>query len=264
MVPLVPEGDAVWRAATRLRDALAGTVLTRCDLRTPAYATVDLSGETVREVVSRGKHLLIRIGSTTLHSHLAMDGAWDIYRHGQRWRRPQHQARAILTTANWQAVGFSLGVLDVVPTAHEDSFVGHLGPDLLGEDWDPGRAVANLMTDPQRPVGLALLDQRNLAGIGNIYRSELCFVRGMDPRRPVESVDDLERLVRTASKMLRANLRHAAIVTTGNTRRGEQTWVYGRASEPCRRCGTTVVRAHLGDDAGTERSIYLCPSCQPR
>ena len=253
----------MWRTAEHLRAAFADTVLTGCDLRTPTYATVDLSGDTVREIVSRGKHLLMRIGSTTLHTHLAMEGAWHLHRHGQRWRRPGHQARAVLTNQDWQAVGFSLGRLDVVPTAHEHSLVGHLGPDLLGDDWDPDLAVTNVLTDPDRPLGLALLDQRNLAGIGNIYRSELCFVRGVDPRCSVGQVDDLDRLVRTASKMLRVNLRQAAIVTTGNTRRGEQTWVYGRAGEPCRRCGTTILRAELGDQPGSERSIYLCPACQP-
>lgn len=259
----MPEGDAVWRTAARLHDALAGAVLTHCDLRTPALATVDLSGEMVDGVVSRGKHLLMRIGDTTLHSHLKMEGGWHVHRPGSRWRRPSHQARAVLGNADWQAVGFSLGALDVVATEHEDSLVGHLGPDLLGPDWDPHRAVANLLADPTRPVGLGLIDQRNLAGIGNIYRSELCFVRGVDPRRNVELAGDLDQLVRTAAKMLRANLRQAAIVTTGNTRRGEQTWVYGRVGEPCRRCGTTVVRAHLGEVAGENRSIYLCPSCQP-
>ncbi|UYM04535.1 DNA-formamidopyrimidine glycosylase family protein [Solicola gregarius] len=258
----MPEGDAVWRTAKRLNDAFADTALTECDLRVPRYATLDLSGETVSEVVSRGKHLLMRIGINTLHSHLKMEGAWQIYARGSRWRRPWHQARAVLSNERWQAVGFSLGALDVVPIEQERSLVGHLGPDLLGADWDPDRAVTNLRADPGRAIGLALLDQTNLAGIGNIYRSEVCFVRGVDPRRATGAVADLGRLVEVASTMLRANLDHAAIVTTGNLRRGQQTWAYGRAGEPCRRCRTTIVRDYLGDGPDTERSIYVCPSCQ--
>lgn len=260
----MPEGDAVWRAARQLQDALAGRVLTDSDFRVPAYATLDLTGHTVDEVVSRGKHLLVRIGDTSVHSHLRMEGAWHVYRPGERWRRPAHQARIVLDNDVRQAVGFSLGALDVVQRGHEDDLVGHLGPDLLGSDWNAELAVERLASDPTRPLGLALLDQRNLAGIGNIYRSEVCYVRGLDPRRPVADVCDLGRLVEVARRMLYANRDHAAIVTTGNTRRGEQTWVYGRAGEPCRRCATTVERHHLGDGVDDlERSVYLCPVCQP-
>lgn len=260
----MPEGDAVWRTARQLHDALAGWVLTGSDFRVPTYATLDLSGLSVDEVVSRGKHLLVRIGATTVHSHLKMEGVWQVYRPGERWRRPAHQARIVLSTDTRQAVGFSLGALDVVPRDRESDLVGHLGPDLLGSDWNAERAVSALGSDPERPLGLALLDQRNLAGIGNIYRSEVCFVRGLDPRRPVAGVRDLGRLVEVARRMLYANREHAAIVTTGNLRRGEQTWVYGRAGEPCRRCGTTIERHYLGDgDSDLERSIYLCPTCQP-
>ncbi|MGH3358824.1 MAG: DNA-formamidopyrimidine glycosylase family protein [Nocardioidaceae bacterium] len=259
----MPEGDAVWRTARRLNDALAGTELTGSDFRVPRYATLDLSGLPVDEVVSRGKHLLLRAGPYTVHSHLKMEGAWHVYSPGQRWRRPGHQARLVLLNASWQAVGFSLGALDVIDRAHEGELVGHLGPDLLGSDWDAVRAVANLRRDPDRPVGLALLDQRNLAGIGNIYRSEACFVRGIDPRSGIGTVRDLDRLVDTARRMLHANREHAAIVTTGDRRRGRQTWVYGRAGEPCRRCRTPILRDYLGGGTDLERSVYLCPTCQP-
>ena len=261
----MPEGDAVWRTSRQLHEALAGRVLVGSDFRVPAYATLDLSASIVDEVASRGKHLLIRIGATTVHSHLKMEGAWHVYRPGGRWRRPAHQARVVLSNDVWQAVGFSLGALDVVPRDREDDLVGHLGPDLLGRDWDAERAVSALANDPERPLGLALLDQRNLAGIGNIYRSEVCFVRGVDPRGPVAGVRDLGRLVEVAQRMLYANREQAAIVTTGNRRRGEQTWVYGRAGQPCRRCATTVERHYLGDGVeDLERSVYLCPACQPQ
>lgn len=259
----MPEGDAVWRTARHLHRALAGTELTGSDFRVPAYATLDLRGHVVDEVVSRGKHLLMRIGPTTVHSHLRMEGTWQVYRPGERWRRPGHQARVVLSNASRQAVGFSLGALDVVPRTDEQDLVGHLGPDLLGSDWDAARAVTNLRSDQERPLGLALLDQRNLAGIGNIYRSELCFVRGLDPRERVATVADLGAVVATAHRMLLANREQAAIVTTGNRRRGEQTWVYGRAGEQCRRCGTPVERHYLGEGPDSERSVYLCPHCQP-
>ncbi|UPK76658.1 Fpg/Nei family DNA glycosylase [Nocardioidaceae bacterium SCSIO 66511] len=259
----MPEGDAVWRTARTLDLALSGRILTATDFRVPAHATLDLSGRNVDEVVSRGKHLLIRIGSVTVHSHLKMEGVWQVYRPGQRWRRPAHQARVVLLNAQHQAVGFALGALDVVPRTAESTLVGHLGPDLLGQDWDAERAVANLRADGERPIGLALLDQRNLAGIGNIYRSEVCFLRGVDPRTPVAATRGLAELVSLARRLLYANREHAAIVTTGNRRRGEQTWVYGRAGHPCRRCGTPVERHHLGDGPDTERSCYVCPSCQP-
>ena len=149
----MPEGDTVWQAARRLHDALAGKVLTRCDLRVPKYATADLTGRTVLDVTARGKHLLTRIeGGLTLHSHLRMDGAWKIYANGQRWTGgPAHQIRAILGAADRTAVGYRLPVLELLRTADEQQAVGHLGPDLLGPDWDAERALANLARGPRPP-----------------------------------------------------------------------------------------------------------------
>lgn len=158
----MPEGDTVWRTAQRLHRAMAGERLTGSDIRVPQHATVDLSGQVVHEVVSRGKHLLHRIGDdTTVHSHLKMEGSWHLYRPGSRWRRPGHQARVVLHTTTWMAVGFDLGVLDVVRRDDEDRLVGHLGPDLLGPDWDEREACRRLMAQPDRAIGEALLDQRN-------------------------------------------------------------------------------------------------------
>ena len=164
----MPEGDTVWLTAKNLSAVLDGQVLTRCDIRVPAFATVDLTGETVDDVVSRGKHLLMRIGEWTIHSHLKMEGSWHLYRDGTKWRRPEWQARAILGVEGWSAVGFSLGLLEVIPSANEESVVGYLGPDLLGPDWDADGALKRLTADPAREVGLALLDQRNLAGLGTV------------------------------------------------------------------------------------------------
>jgi len=261
----MPEGDAVWRTARRLHQALSGQHLTRTDFRVPSLATVDLSGGTVRETVSRGKHLLTRIDHSrdwTLHTHLKMEGSWRVYEQGRRWDRPGHLARVVLEVVGRAAVGFQLGIVELVPRAEEDRVVGHLGPDLLGPDWDDQEAVRRLLSKPARPLGEALLDQRNLAGIGTIYRSELCFLIGHDPRDTVSTVADPLRMVRLAHSLLDHNRHSAAICTTGDRRRGRGLYVYGRAGEPCRRCGTPVVYAELGEP-GRARAAYWCPSCQP-
>jgi endonuclease-8 len=257
----MPEGDTVYRAARRLNAALSGQVLTRCELRVPAYATVDLSGQLVHEVVSRGKHLLARVGDSTIHSHLKMEGEWQVYLPGERWRKPAHLARAVLGTPNAVAVGFELGQLDVVPTAEEERLVGHLGPDLLGPDWDAPEAVRRIERDPRVPIAVALLDQRNLAGLGNEYVNELCFLRGMLPTRPVGEAD-VRRAVDLGHRLIVANRDRGIRTTTGDTRRGRNTWVYGREHEACRRCGTPITVGALGRDALSERVTYVCPHCQ--
>jgi endonuclease VIII len=259
----MPEGDTVWRTARHLDRALSGSVLLASDFRVPALATLDLSGQVVDATLSRGKHLLTRVGALSLHTHLKMEGAWHLYRPGSPWRRPAHEARVVLRTEDWTAVGFALGVVEVVPRDREDSVVGHLGPDLLGPDWDEDEAVRRLCADPGREVADALLDQRNLAGIGNLYKSELCFLAGVHPRLPVGEVPDLPRLVRRARAALDANKERVEQTLTGDLRRGRQTWVYRREGQPCRRCGTTV-RADVQGAAGRERPTYWCPSCQPQ
>ena len=241
----MPEGDTVYQQARMLHRALAGQVLTRCDLRVPAFATVDLSGQLVHEVVSRGKHLLIRVGTQTIHSHLKMEGEWRVYEPGQPWRRPAFQARAVLGTAQAQAVGFELGLLEVLPTAREADAIGYLGPDLLGPDWDEREAVRRLAEHPDTPIAVALLDQRNLAGLGNEYVNELCFVRGMLPTRPVRDAD-LPKTVALAHRMIVANKDRVIRSTTGETRRGRTSYVHRREGMPCRRCGALIERMRLG------------------
>jgi endonuclease VIII len=267
----MPEGDTVWRAARRLNAALAGHRLTAAELRHPRWSTVDLRGRTVTEVRSRGKHLLTRTvaddgDAVTVHTHLGMDGSWRLYRAGERWTGgPGHQIRVVLSTAEMSAIGYRLKQVTVVPTAAEHDIVGHLGPDLLGSDWDPAEAVRRLAAQPERTVGAALLDQRNLAGIGNVYRAEVLFLRGISPWTPVAGIADLPALVTLAQRLLFANRERPEQATTGSLRRGEQHWVYGRAGQPCRRCGTPVRAADLGDDPDepTARRAYWCPSCQP-
>ena len=264
----MPEGDTVYRAARLLDRSLSGRVLTRTDFRVPQHATADLSGATVRATLSRGKHLLTRIGGGpdgeewTLHTHLKMEGAWRVLERGRRWPRPAAQARVVLETDGLTAVGFSLGIVELVPRVREDDLVGHLGPDLLGPDWDEDEALRRLLEDPARPIGEALLDQTRLAGIGNMYMAELCFVSGVHPRTPVGAVAGLPRLVRRGRQMLALNKERAVQSTTGDLRERQRMWVYRRDKSPCRRCGTPIRVAMVGP-AGRERASYWCPSCQP-
>ncbi|UQX03292.1 DNA-formamidopyrimidine glycosylase family protein [Streptomyces sp. RerS4] len=263
----MPEGDSVHRAAARLHAALAGRPLTVTDLRVPRFATADLTGRTTLDVTPRGKHLLARIeGGLTLHSHLRMDGAWHVFAAGQKWHGgPAHEIRAVLATADATAVGYRLPVLELLRTSDEARVVGHLGPDLLGPDWDPARAAANLLADPERPLGEALLDQRNLAGIGNVYKAELCFLAQVTPWTAVGALPDppatLPRLASAAQRLLAANIgdtgRRGHRNTTGSLRPGQELFVYGRAHRPCLRCGTPIREAPQDD-----RPTYWCPRCQ--
>ena len=253
----MPEGDTVFRTAAALREALVGKTLTRCDVRVPRYATVDLSGSAVDEVISRGKHLFIRAGAASIHSHLKMDGSWRLSTRGV----PAHKIRILLRAGEATAAGIDLGVLEILDRTTDQEVVAHLGPDLLGEDWDARRAAANLVADPQRPLADALLDQRVMAGVGNVYCNELCFLFGRLPASPVDSVTDPLRLVTRARDMLWANRLRISRTTTGNTRTGEELWVYGRAGQPCRRCGGRITRAESSDATG-DRVRYWCRRCQ--
>ncbi|MFI6266790.1 zinc finger domain-containing protein [Micromonospora sp. NPDC051006] len=280
----MPEGDTVWNTARVLHRALAGATLTASDFRVPQLATTDLTGWTVRESASRGKHLLLRLTAPTtaapttdaaraeagagepardrhwtLHSHLRMDGAWRAYTPGERWSaRPAHLIRVVLRSPGAVAVGYHLHELALLPTAAEESLVGHLGPDLLGPDWDVAEAARRLAADPDATIGEALLDQRNLAGVGNLYKCELLFLRGLSPWTPVRAVPDLPGLAALAQKLLAANRGRWTQSTTGSLHRGQTSYVYGRRAQPCRRCGTAIRKQELG-----ERVTYWCPRCQP-
>ncbi|GGR69983.1 hypothetical protein GCM10010169_11930 [Micromonospora fulviviridis] len=324
----MPEGDTVWNTARVLQRALAGARLTGSDFRVPQLAATDLTGWTVHESASRGKHLLLRLTAPTdaaatqttdtaradapradtaradaaradapradaprtdapradaprtgaaradappagaaaasgrdwtLHSHLRMDGAWRAYAPGERWAaRPAHLIRVVLRSPGAVAVGYHLHELALIPTAEEESLVGHLGPDLLGPDWDPDEAVRRLAAHPDETIGEALLDQRNLAGVGNLYKCEVLFLRGVSPWTPVRAVPDLAGTVGLAQRLLAANRGRWTQSTTGSLHRGQTSYVYGRRAQPCRRCGTAIRKEELG-----ERVTYWCPACQP-
>ncbi|MFN0143628.1 MAG: endonuclease VIII Nei2 [Mycobacterium sp.] len=253
----MPEGDTVFRTAAILREALQGKTLTRCDIRVPRYATVDLTGERVDDVLSRGKHLFIRVGPASIHSHLKMDGSWRISPRGV----PDHKIRILLQAGPITAAGIDLGVLEILDRNDDVNVVAHLGPDLLGPDWDAHAAAKNMTQDPDRSLAQALLDQRNLAGIGNVYCNELCFLFGRLPTSAVSTLSDPLRVVIRAQQMLWANRLRQARTITGNIRPGHELWVYGRAGQPCRRCSTRILRTQP-TSGQEERISYWCPACQ--
>jgi endonuclease VIII len=249
----MPEGDAVLRTARRLDAALTGQVLTRTDFRVPRFATADLAGETVAGTIARGKHLLTRIGEDwTLHTHLKMEGSWATLRPRQRWPKPVHTARVVLETAEAQAVGFSLGIVEILRRSEESEAFAYLGPDLLGPDWDEDEAVRRLLEHPDEPIFNAIRDQRNLAGVGTMWAAEVGFTMGVHPETAVAKVPDLLRTVRVARLKLQEAMRRRPLVNA----------VYGRSRATCPRCDGPVRRIEMGEE-GRLRPAYFCPSCQP-
>ncbi|GAA2738698.1 Fpg/Nei family DNA glycosylase [Pedococcus aerophilus] len=260
----MPEGDTVWRTATRLHRAVAGQEITLWDVRFPEIATTDFRGATTTEVVSRGKHVLHRLDNgVTMHSHLRMEGQWRVEAPADtgRWLR-RADLRAAVGTQEWTALGLRLGMLELLPTNRESDVVGHLGPDVLGPDWDAERAIANLRAS-STTIGAALLDQRNLAGVGTLWASESLFMEKVPPwSAPAELPDGtIERVVDRAHRLLDTARHHAVQSSTGVRRRGEESFVHARSGRPCRRCGTGIRVAMIGK-APQERTMFYCPSCQ--
>jgi endonuclease-8 len=261
----MPEGDTVWRTAQRLHQALAGEQVARWDLRWGDLATSDLAGSTTLEVVSRGKHLLHRLDAgLTLHSHLRMEGQWRVEDTASLTVRAvtNPQVRAVVGTARWTAIGLRLGMLDLVPTSQEPTLVGHLGPDVLGPDWDVDLAVANVL-GAGVSVGEALLDQRNLAGVGTLWACESLFLERIGPWTPADELGAAATtsVVSRAHRLIDAARHHAVQTSTGSRRRGETSYVHARSGRPCRRCGETVRVAPIGP-ASRERTMFYCPACQ--
>jgi endonuclease-8 len=273
----MPEGDTIFRAARTLHRALAGRVVTRFETVLPLLSRVNddepLAGRTIEGVSSRGKHLLIRFsGNLVLRTHMRMNGSWHIYRPGERWRRPRRDMRVVVSTAEFEAVAFNVPVAEFVRADRLDRHrdLARLGPDLLADGFDLAEARKRLRERPDQTIADALLDQRIVAGIGNVYKSEVLFACRTHPFARIAELSDaqLSALVETARKLLRANVGAAlAPMTTytgyrRTTRRaspGDRLWVYGRAGRPCRRCDTPIAARKTGDDA---RLTYWCPNCQ--
>lgn len=275
----MPEGDAIFRAARTLHRALAGQVVTRFEAAYAHVAQVNdntpIAGRTIERCESAGKHLLITFGGDLiLRTHMRLHGSWHIYRHGERWWRGPQAMRIRIDTADWVAVAFDVPVAEFVSArelATTDP-VAALGPDLLGSSFDRDEAMRRLAANGDIPIAQALLDQRNVAGIGNVYKSEVLFLCGVHPEVPSREVPPpiLERILDTARSLLQENVMEgtaAQIQTyrsmrryaTGYSEHSDHLWVYGRPNKPCRRCGTAIAVKKIGLDA---RTTYWCPSCQ--
>ncbi|HEX2140662.1 MAG TPA: DNA-formamidopyrimidine glycosylase family protein [Candidatus Limnocylindria bacterium] len=265
----MPEGDTIFRTADVLRRALRGSTVVRAVAQPrPGLARVpDLSvlvGTRVEEVESRGKHLLIGFsGGWWLRSHMRMRGSWHRYRVGEEWRLPRSRATCVLETSTAVAVCFDAPELELLTDVSlaRHARLDALGPDLLARSFDLEDAVGRLSADPRRPLGEALLDQRAVAGMGNVYKSEVCFLERLDPWMPVGLVPapTLRAALTTARRLLAANAGGGRRVTTGVGSPGRSLWVYSRAGRPCRRCGTLIQSRRQGEDG---RLTYWCPRCQ--
>jgi endonuclease VIII len=276
----LPEGDTIYRAARTLNRALAGRTVTRFESVFPHLTRVDhdrpLTGRTVERVESRGKHLLMFFsGGLVLRTHMRMNGSWHLYRSGERWQRPRHEMRIAIGTVEFEAIAFSVPVAEFLGAADVDRQrdLRELGPDPLADEFDAAAAAARIVARGDMEIADALLDQRAIAGIGNIYKSETLFACGVNPFTPVGVLDaaTIERIITTAARLLRANVADgsgAGIVTyaglrrtTGRSDPSARLWVYGRAAKPCRRCGTPISWRKQGPHV---RSTYWCERCQPR
>jgi endonuclease-8 len=268
----MPEGNSIFRTARTLNRALAGRTVTRFETVFPHLSRVDVDqpvrGRVIERVESRGKHLLMWMsGGLVLRTHMRMKGSWHVYRPGERWQRPQHDMRIVIRTADFEAIAFNVPVAEFLAARdlEHQSELRELGPDPLAEAFDEAEAVARIAERGEVEIADALLDQRAVAGIGNIFKSETLFMCRVNPFTLVRDLDaaTVARLVATAAKLLRLNVKDASgsgIVTTGRADPSARLWVYGRGGKPCRRCGAPVSRRKQGPNA---RSTYWCERCQP-
>lgn len=274
----MPEGDTIFRTARTLERALASRVVTVFETVLPALSRVHddspIVGRVVAGVRPAGKHLLIELsGALTLHTHMRMNGSWHVYRPGERWRRSRAAMRVVLGNDEYVAVAFDVPVAEFLTAdqLRRHPVLTRLGPDPLSGAFDPGEAAARLVSRPDRPLVDALLDQRSMAGLGNVFKSEVLFLCRLDPWREVGtlSADEVQQLVRTSERLLRANVPDGSRPstpswggdrrTTGRMNPEARLWVYGRGGRPCRECGTPIEYRKGGLDA---RGTYWCPRCQ--
>jgi endonuclease-8 len=274
----LPEGDTIFRAATTLHRVLAGHVVTRFASVFPALTRLDedhpIAGRVIESVTARGKHLLMAFsGDLVLHTHMRMNGSWHLYRPDDRWQRPPRDMRVLIATAHAVAVGFNVPIAEWLSGRDlaRHAQLRALGPDLLGASFDRRDAAARLRQHGGDAIADALLDQRVMAGIGNVFKSEILFLARIDPFTPVAAIDDaaIDRIVEISHEQLRANGASGATMmtpargrrTTGSLHPSKGLWVYGRVGQPCRRCGAPIEARKTGTDA---RLTYWCPQCQSR
>ena len=257
----MPEGDTIYAAARRIRAALVGKEIASIETPHPRFGRdrwpERLSGRAVRAVDTKGKHLFIRFdGDLTLHSHLRMNGWWRVYERGRRWGRSPSRAWLVIRTPEHEVVQFGGPVLELMTDSRSrfDHRIARLGPDILAGEFDDAAFLARLREDdPSRGIGDALLDQRNVCGIGNLWKSEACFIAGLDPWRHVGLLSDEHALapIHAVRPLMLRSARGGGHV--------REPWVFERQGWPCRRCGTTIRARGQGDD---NRTTYWCPSCQ--
>lgn len=273
----MPEGDTIFRAARTLDRALAGKQVTRFESVLPLLNRVDedapLAGRTIERVRASGKHLLMHFsGDLVLRTHMRMNGSWHIYRPGEKWQRSRRHMRIVISTADFEAVGFNIPVAEFISekALTRSAALRHLGPDVLAEKFDAAQAIANLRQRSMDEIAEALLNQHALAGLGNVYKSEILFICRINPFRLVKDLSDAELtfLVEESRRVMTKNVSEALQLmttygglrrTTGRSNPSDRLWVYGRARLPCRRCGTLIQVRKQGKDV---RLTYWCPECQ--
>jgi endonuclease-8 len=275
----VPEGDTIYRAARALGHVLEGKVVTRFETALAPLASVDdntpVTGRTVEKVESRGKWLLIHFsGDLILVTHMLMSGSWHLYRAAERWRRPRREMRVVIATAEFEAVAFNVPVAKfyTASTLARKSTIPKLGTDLLGTKFAADDAKTRLLAHGDEQIANVLLNQRVMAGLGNVYKSEVLFACGIHPFRRVGTLTpaEIDCILERARRFLEANVKDGAdggMVTYTGLRRttrasdpGARLWVYRRQGKECRRCGAKIVMQRQGPGA---RSTYWCPVCQP-
>ncbi len=281
----MPEGDTIFRSARALGRALAGKIVTSFETALAPLASVDddtpVAGRTIETVEARGKWLLIYFsGDLILVTHMLMSGSWHIYRVGERWRVPRSAMRCVVRVQDFEAIACNVPVAKffTARTLERNSMIPKLGPDLLRADYDEAEARARVLARADEEIANVLLNQRVIAGLGNVYKTEVCFLCGVHPFRKVASLTpaELDCLLFQSRKLIRENVHEGARAgsgaddkiltytgarrTTGSADQASRLWVYGRQGQPCRRCGTAVLMRKQGPDA---RSTYWCPQCQP-
>jgi endonuclease-8 len=255
----MPEGDTVRRLADRIARRFLGERVQRCISRHPSIATLDLTGQRLRQSDAVGKHLLLHFDDLTLHGHLRMDGRWTL---GPRATEPEWRRRLELEMETGWMTALDMPVLEVVRAGDEDRVVGHLGPDLCGPTApDLDEVLERLGSRPDRPIAAALLDQRNVAGFGNLYAIEVPFICAVSPFQPIGRVEQLDTLIEVGTALIRTNASRGPQNTTGRRLDTSQHWIYGRHRALCPRCPGRIERL---DDASSPwgRVTYWCPLCQ--
>jgi len=267
----MPEGDTIFRAARTLNRALQGQVVTKFETQLPQLARIDddspIAGRVVESVNAAGKWMRIYFsGDLILLTHMLMNGSWHIYRPGERWQRSRTQMRIAIYTEPFVAVAFQVPIAEfhTAATLARHASLRRLGPDVLSEDFDETAAVERLRSRPDLDVGVALLSQSLIAGLGNVFKSEVCFASRVNPHRKVATLSQVEvaALIADARKFMAANVADASHMrqTTGRLNPAQRLWVYGRGGKPCLVCGTPIESRKQGLDA---RVTFWCPACQP-